>query len=386
MVKVVGIEIRAKKERKDPLFNDEKFIGEEPKWDTETAKHLEDAEFEILLRRSFNYYNYFYNSKDAWKDVVVWLKKNTTFTDIQIKTFTKADPRQFPMTACSLVLATKVGMPIREKHAKFIINEAQKLINKTKMEVEVTAPAVPTPNIQERIAEKTSPIIAEIEGDVDLVFQGKAPVLNILDFLTANSVPQIQIGKMREKFNRQLTEVSKAVSGKCPELAEAYSYLVGNKKLLSNIVNFYKKLMTDLDAYAQVKKNTRKPRTKKLPSKEKITAKVKFMKESKELKIVSVNPVNILNAKAVWVYNSKYRKIGRYEAAEGSTLSIKGTTIINYDEVKSVAKTLRKPAEQLKEFMKSGKVALRTFLKNIHAVESRLNGRLSEDVLILKVE
>jgi hypothetical protein len=36
--------------------------------------------------------------------------------------------------------------------------------------------------------------------------------------------------------------------------------------------------------------------------------------------------------------------------------------------------------------MKAGKVQMRTFLTNIKAVETNLNGRLSAEVLILKVE
>jgi hypothetical protein len=50
-----------------------------------------------------------------------------------------------------------------------------------------------------------------------------------------------------------------------------------------------------------------------------------------------------------------------------------------------VAKTLRKPEEQLKEFARAGKIALRTFIKDIKAVEVKLNGRINEDTLLLKV-
>lgn len=64
---------------------------------------------------------------------------------------------------------------------------------------------------------------------------------------------------------------------------------------------------------------------------------------------------------------------------------VKGTGIVGFDTDKSVAKTLRKPDEQLKEFAKAGKVGLRTWLKDIKAVEVKLNGRINEDTLLLKV-
>jgi len=49
-----------------------------------------------------------------------------------------------------------------------------------------------------------------------------------------------------------------------------------------------------------------------------------------------------------------------------------------------VAKTLRKPAEQLKQFADSGKVQLRTFLDKIKATEIKLNGRTNDQVILLK--
>jgi hypothetical protein len=66
------------------------------------------------------------------------------------------------------------------------------------------------------------------------------------------------------------------------------------------------------------------------------------------------------------------------------TLSVKGTTILNFDAAKSVCKTLRKPEEKLKEFNKAGKIQLRKFLEDIKATETRLKGRISSDIILLK--
>ena len=59
--------------------------------------------------------------------------------------------------------------------------------------------------------------------------------------------------------------------------------------------------------------------------------------------------------------------------------------ITGFDESKSVCKTLRKPAEQLKEFKGAGKVALRKFLEDINAVDTKMNGRINEEIVLLKV-
>ena len=64
---------------------------------------------------------------------------------------------------------------------------------------------------------------------------------------------------------------------------------------------------------------------------------------------------------------------------------MKGTTITQFNEEKSVQKTLRKPEEKLKEFKEAGKRKLATYLDDINAVDIKLNGRINPDTILLKV-
>jgi hypothetical protein len=100
---------------------------------------------------------------------------------------------------------------------------------------------------------------------------------------------------------------------------------------------------------------------------------------------VSINPTDIISAKELWVFNIKTRKIGKYVAKEYGELSVKGTSIINFDENTSIQKTVRKPEEKLKEFKAAGKVQLRKFLEDINATDTKMNGRINEDTILLKV-
>lgn len=137
---------------------------------------------------------------------------------------------------------------------------------------------------------------------------------------------------------------------------------------------------------AQEAKVNKKPRARKAVPAEKIVAKLKYMKSDQANKLVSINPVDIIGSKELWVYNTKTRKLGKYVASEFAELQVKGTTITGFDEHKSVQKTLRKPEEQLKAFKDAGKVALRKFLEDIKAVDIKLNGRINEDTILLKVQ
>jgi hypothetical protein len=137
---------------------------------------------------------------------------------------------------------------------------------------------------------------------------------------------------------------------------------------------------------AQEAKVNRKPKAKKAVPAEKIVAKLKYKKADEPLKLVSINPADILGAKELWTYNTKSRKLGKYVAKEFADLGVKGTSIVNFDELKSVQKTLRKPADQLKEFKAAGKVALRKFLDDINAVDTKMNGRINDEIMLLKVQ
>jgi len=69
----------------------------------------------------------------------------------------------------------------------------------------------------------------------------------------------------------------------------------------------------------------------------------------------------------------------------GSGLQVKGTTIIGFLEEESIQKTMRKPADQLKEFKGAGKVALRKFMDDIKTTDTKLNGRINAETVLLKV-
>ena len=77
-----------------------------------------------------------------------------------------------------------------------------------------------------------------------------------------------------------------------------------------------------------------------------------------------------------------FRSVYRTDSALG--IQVKGTTLQNYDPEASEQKTLRKPAEQLKELLSAGKIQLRKFMDNIKAVQSQVNGRLNADTLIVR--
>ena len=105
----------------------------------------------------------------------------------------------------------------------------------------------------------------------------------------------------------------------------------------------------------------------------------------RSLNLKSVPTTSIVGANQLWVYNTKTRKLGVYNAEDAGGLSVKGSSIINFAEKKSVQKKLRKPEVMLPDVLNGGKVFLRNVIDSIRAVESPLTGRLNADTILLKV-
>lgn len=379
---------KAPAKTRDPLFSDESHTGREPVWDTERATTMPQDEFDHFLRKSFHYYNYYYTQKDAKKYVLEWMK--TDYTKKQISTFNRSSDRALPMTACSIIMASRQGMPLRERELAYLQKEITKVITATDLEPEVLddskdAKVEPIKiTIQDRLNEKTSECLAHFEGLYDEVVTGGTVKADAFNFMTASAVPQSQIGKVEALFSKRKSELESAQAKSDDQLVEAYkTYKAADYK---RHYAFLDEILTACGQYRQVKQATKKARVKRAPNKEKVVSKLKYMKEEKTLKLVSINPVDIIGASELWCYNTKTRKLFRYVSdSMTGPLGIKGTAIIGFDTAKSIGKTLRKPDEKLKEFGKAGKIQLRKFMDEIKATETLANGRINVDTLLLRI-
>ena len=373
--------------KRDPLFSDEKHTGSEPVWDTERAMAMSQVEFDHFLRKSFYYYNYYYSQKDCKKHIVKWMQEHE-YGKQDVSKFIRSPDRAMPMTACGIIMATKQGMPLRDKELNYIKQCIAVAISEAEPEiVEAGVTEKPTAKIftiQDRLNEKTSEHLAHFEGLYDDVVLGGTADPKAFDYLTANTVPQSQINKFVELFEARKSELTTAQGKLDQDLAEAYKHYKAADYKRHHA--FLDAMLDALEQYRGVKKATKKARVKRAPNKEKQASKLKYLKEEKTLKLVSINPVDIIGAQELWAYNTKTRKLYKY-VADGlqGPLGIKGTSLTGFDLAKSVGKTLRKPDEKLKEFAKASKIQLRKFLEEIKATEVSGNGRMNEDTVLLRI-
>lgn len=395
-IKIDGMKKKTKAATRDPIFADEKSMGTEPVWDTEHALVMEDDEFDHYMRESLRYYNYFYSSKELKKYLIDWLKQTAgvahNLDAATVTRYAKSTDGYTPLTAPALIKAHTCGMPLREREIKYIIgvvNKALVLDDADEKVVEVTVDktklAVRVPTIQDRMNEIASKHTLHFEELEDSLYEGAAVDPRAYEYLSSKAVPQAMLGKIQAVFERRYAEITEAKTTKDEDLKDAYAYMKAAD--WKRYDAFYTKLFEGIAQYAQVKKATKRAAVRKPPQKEKLVAKLKYMKNDPITKLVSVSPVDIVGAQELWVYNTKTRKLGKYVAeGMGGALGVKGTAITGFNESISVQKTLRKPEVQLKEFMSAGKIQLRKFLDDIKATDIKLNGRINTDTILLKVQ
>ena len=188
---------------------------------------------------------------------------------------------------------------------------------------------------------------------------------------------------IKDEFAGQLAEAKEVKEWKDEEIKEAYSFTT--PQMRKTFLAFYERIDAACDTMIQTGKAQRKPRKPKAVSKEKLIAKLKYQLNDADLGLASINPVEIIDASEVWVYNTKTRKLGVYKVGGlHSGLTAKGTSIKDFDPTSSVQKTLRKPTEQLKLFRGTAKTRYQKAFEQIKTTDTKMNGRLNDNTIILK--
>ena len=368
-----------------------------PVWDG--CETMTAEQFLRHWHNAMNYYRLEFSGKDLKPAVIKWMTSVECAAE-DIAAFKRTKDNRVNVTMGAIASCLLRGMPAvradfnsgRDTAAwlRSVIVETIEAGKNDKDDTEVVEvkPVGVQPSIQDRVREAAYKMTEEIEDAIDGFqtdpesFDPKA--FKMLNLLKGKEVKAAHARIIKTFYSRDLAELEELASGKGDEqLREAYSHR--SKKQIKNLIAFYQEIMMACDMLAQEAKVNRAPRKTKAVPKEKLIAKLKFKKTDEPLKLVSINPVDIIGASELWIFNIKTRKLGKYVATEFNTLNVKGTTITNFDEFKSVQKTIRKPEEKLKEFKAAGKVQLRKFLDDINATDTKMNGRINEETILLKV-
>ena len=349
------------------------FAGSEPKHSIELSS--------IDLIRTLNWYNQNKATKDAEKYASDYMKK--TFK-LDASSAIKNTHTTFGFV-CRII---SNGGSLNVKYQTWFDNMVKEIKEQLKVKptivVDVPTAIVPTVSIQERIRDKASECIAELEGQFDdAILCGLKNVGSPYGVMQTLSIKDAQTKYLIDWAKKKRNEFDEVINTDDVDHKNGYSNF--NKTQLKKIVSYFDQVILDCGKISLNSVKNRKPRKRKVKSAEELVAKINICNEFEELKLKSIAPKDIVGSMQLWVYNTKTRKLGTYHAQDAGGLTIKGSTLLNFNEVKSVQKKLRKPEELLPQVLNGGKVFLKKVLDEIRAVESPLSGRLNADTILLKI-
>lgn len=287
-------------------------------------------------------------------------------------------------------LAYKEGI---DKWILGLAEEGSKVVA-AKKEEETTKKKSYVPSIQERLQEAAEEKTAELDEWIDDFLRDpkKGSLKNKMP-LESFRKNEINLGHTRwitKWFKGGLDELEELVNlpkknltDMEAQLAEGYNHLT--KPQQKELYEFYVRIFQAVDILRAEKKQTRVVRKPKQKSAQDLVKKMKFKPSDADLGIASVNPAEVVDATAIVVFNCKNRKLGIYYAEEHQTIKVKGTTLQFFDESRSIQKTVRKPQEILPQWKKVTKHKLKTQFGYLKTTETKLNGRMNDDTVILKV-
>jgi len=240
----------------------------------------------------------------------------------------------------------------------------------------------PKISIQDRLQNKVEDFISAVEGQADnFVNSGYKMKYDPYNHMLEVGCKAAHARKMRPFYVDCYNELVDVYNKEDEYYVEAWSHL--KPKYHKKMMDFYGIIVDDLDRIIKNSTAQRKPRKKKTLSAVRLVKNLKYQDEFKKLKLVSINPEKIIGAVELWVFNTKYNRLGVYRAVNSVRgFSVKGCTIQHFDENESVQKTARKPKEVLNVLNKR---SLKAMLKNMKTKEQPLTGRINAQTILLGV-
>ena len=356
-----------------PPASETSIISEEPTWTGEVKNYNSE------MLRGLNWHNYCASDKDYMKYMEQYLREyrpTTAKQDIQAW----RNLGSMNTTICSMARMMLQGFPFNSNDSQRIRDYVMSFAN-YKKQVKATAPvASNTPTIQDRIRAQVSSVLSDLDVAVDEAFDGNVPSSDDLAglIMTKNfKGPQLKL--VQQYLRKNIAEWYSAYNGEDEQLVEGYAYV--DKRNFKKIIDAFEAVM-DRISQQQTKVKSLRIRKKKPMDKKKMASKIRFKAEHEGIK--SCNPVDIIGANMVWVYDTKKRRMGYYEAEVKDSLYVKGPKIYGFKV--TCEKILRKPEEQLAEVMKLRKNQTVNWFDGIKAKCKPLKGRMTSDILILRID
>lgn len=374
-----------------------KGYGDEPTW--KEVESLPYQEYIQKTMRAVNWYYQFYSRKEGQEWLVAWYTNHFPKRKDDVKFISAARTDQISNLLCALYPLEQKGWVARYSVMKHVVKHLAAVIENGRERKGVTISSDETEttesesessvNVQKRIREHAARISEDLDIAIDSFIESPeefdSKAFKIVNMLRGSGAKAAHARYIKGFFNRGHAELLELTSGNADDqLKESYKHLP--RKNVKKLLEFYDSIMSSCDQIIGEAKILRKPRVKKVKPADDLVKNLKFKITDDDLGIASIPAVQLIGAQLAIVYNSRTRKLGMYIASSSTGLTVKGPIIDNFSD-KSVQKTLRKPAEQIKALkdINTSRRFTTWFTQEVATTDTVLAGRMNEDTLILRV-
>ena len=239
----------------------------------------------------------------------------------------------------------------------------------------------PQQRLQRKIANTIMQDLLDLE---DKWIEGEKASIDVYGLFRKYGLSGSATLPVRQVVEGWLLDYEDAYHKRCEQAVEGYSHL--KRPELNRRIKECQAMLDDCDRIKSAAKAQRKIKVAKTPSIDKQVSKIKYRKEDKDFKIVSIQPAQIIGKSKLYVFNTKYRRITEYVTFDPKGFIVSGTTIKNFDKGASRTLTLRKPLDILPTVGKCTPRQLTKLLDEIKTKPAVPNGRLNEDTVLLRAE
>jgi len=361
---------------------DVQHTGEEPIWDD--AEKITNEEKTDRMLNAFNFYTYYLDREDFHNFVMEWMVKDGYSVD-DLKAIRKVPKAASLSTAGKLCRMFLMGMEESfgdKYHGDFVrktIVKALETADNVKKETpkEEKKPTIPAVSPMKRLEMKVNEyIITPIDFAMDdwVDDPSSAEPLNVQGLLGAHGIPAKGCQFVINWLDVYIKDLTDAQAGD-PDCVEGYAFLT--KRQLNKWVRVMTKMKEDVEKYQLANQKT-VVRTKKVKPAGVQVANVNYDKEGSP-----ISAVKIPGAIDVVIFNTKTRKLQVYKAVGRQGLSVKGTSIKDFDEVKSYQVTVR--ANLVDDVIGKEPKAIEKIISS-KTKRTKVNGRLNEHCRVVYVK
>jgi hypothetical protein len=356
-------------------------FGDEPTFGNFTDLNPEQQS--SAIGDALNWYNTAFKSKDSQKALLAYVTKNHKKHLPAVRAVSSVSISTYGHLA-KIIENGCTDPHISAKLDAYVLKLAEegKKVVFTQTKVAKKKAAGRVVSIQERVNDQVREYLGEIEGEVDefVLNDCKKSKYNLYNWLQSREVKGVHTRKIKAYYKIVYAELREVVAGTDEQLNEGYAFLTKAKQ--RKYAQFIASLISDTDEWIKNCNSKRKIRKRKIKTPAELISKLKYKKADEDYKVSSVDPISILDASQVWVFDTKTRFLHRYVSDVG--MAIKGTTLKEWDADQSYRKKIRKPEAVLPVVASGGKVKLRKLMDNIRAKETKVSGRINDEMIIMR--